>query len=210
MTNTATKTYLVGVIERAIAYYLVEAENARTAADNWQDGQFHDRDDEALESEGPCNVRVRQPDGTWLKLPPSKWETESSAALGAKPYAIATATETCPPSDPDGELLIIRSGETAAAERIIVPADSPLIAGKVYLQLYHGRKDPSEDMDDWGFVGPTFGPLTSVVQTYLTHFRLYGNDGMELWLETRDDMIVWQGSYYGDMSIFIAGRDSRG
>ena len=47
MTNIATKTYLVGVIERAIAYYEVEAEDARTAAENWMDGEFHDRDDEA-------------------------------------------------------------------------------------------------------------------------------------------------------------------
>ncbi len=35
MTNIATKTYLVGVIERAIAYYEVEAEDASTAAENW-------------------------------------------------------------------------------------------------------------------------------------------------------------------------------
>jgi hypothetical protein len=76
MQNTiATKTYLVGVIERAIVYYKVEAEDARTAAENWLDGEFHDSDDEALESEGPCNVRVQQPDGTWVKLPPSEWET---------------------------------------------------------------------------------------------------------------------------------------
>ena len=52
MTNTATKTYLVGVIERAIAYYEVEAEDARTAAENWQEGEFHDRDDEALDPRG--------------------------------------------------------------------------------------------------------------------------------------------------------------
>ena len=70
MTNIAMKTYLVGVIERAIAYYEVEAEDAKTAAENWQDGEFHDSDDEALESEGPCNVRVKQLDGTWVKLPP--------------------------------------------------------------------------------------------------------------------------------------------
>jgi hypothetical protein len=74
MTNTATKTYLVGVIERAIAYYEVNAEDARAAAENWDEGEFHDRDDEALDSEGPCNVRVKQPDGSWVKLPPSQWE----------------------------------------------------------------------------------------------------------------------------------------
>src|SRR3954447_1650420 len=90
MTTNATKTYLVGVIERAIAYYEVEAEDARTAAENWQDGEFHDRDDEALDSEGPCNVRERQPDGSWRKLPPSQWEAEPPAASepAKKPYSV--------------------------------------------------------------------------------------------------------------------------
>jgi len=88
-TNTiATKTYLVGVVERAIAYYTIEAEDARSAAENWQEGEFHDRDEEALESEGPCNVRVKQPDGTWLKLPPSDWEAEPPPVPGPKPYSV--------------------------------------------------------------------------------------------------------------------------
>jgi hypothetical protein len=90
MTNTATKTYLVTVIERALAFYKVEAADARTAAENWQDGEFHDRDDEALDSEGPCNVREKQPDGTYLKLPPSEWEPAppSGSKAGTKPYSV--------------------------------------------------------------------------------------------------------------------------
>ncbi len=90
MTNIETKTYLVGVIERAIAYYEVEAEDASTAAENWQDGEFHDRDDEALESEGPCNVRVEQPDGTWMKLPRSEWEDAPPVGGNPlkKPYSV--------------------------------------------------------------------------------------------------------------------------
>jgi len=90
MTKTATKTYLVGVIERAISYFEVEAEDARTAAENWQDGEFHDRDDEALEAEGPCNVREEQPDGTWLKVPSSVWEAIPTAASDSarKTYSV--------------------------------------------------------------------------------------------------------------------------
>ena len=90
MTKTATKTYLVGVIERAISYFKVEAQNARTAAENWQEGEFRDRDDEALESEGPCNVREEQPDGTFLMLPSSQWQaipTEGGDSA-RKPYSV--------------------------------------------------------------------------------------------------------------------------
>jgi hypothetical protein len=73
MTNYATKTYLVGVIERAVAYYNVKAEDARAAAQAWEEGEFYDRNDEALSSEGPCNVRERLP-GKWRKVPKSEWE----------------------------------------------------------------------------------------------------------------------------------------
>jgi hypothetical protein len=90
MTKTATKTYLVGVIERAISYFEVEAEDARTAAENWHDGKFRDRDDEALEAEGPCNVREKQPDGTFLMLPRSQWEAVPTAGseFAKKPYSV--------------------------------------------------------------------------------------------------------------------------
>ena len=40
-----------------------------------------DRDDEALDSDGPCNVCERQPDGTWMLLPPSDWEPEPRSGV---------------------------------------------------------------------------------------------------------------------------------
>jgi hypothetical protein len=89
MTNTATKTYLVSVIERTIAYYEVEAENARAAAENWSDGDFYDRDDEALDTEGPTIVRERQPDGTWRRVPSSEWEDEPPSVAAVAPQLLA-------------------------------------------------------------------------------------------------------------------------
>jgi len=90
MTKTAAKTYRVGVVERAISYYDVEAIDARTAAANWGEGEFKDRDAEALETEGPCSVRERQPDGTFLKLPKSQWEAVPAADKdsGKKLYSV--------------------------------------------------------------------------------------------------------------------------
>ena len=90
MTTTATKIFYVGIIERAITYYEVEAEDARTAADNWQNGEFWDRDDEALDAEGPCSVRELQPDGSWLDVPETEWEaTADSGGLPWKqPYSV--------------------------------------------------------------------------------------------------------------------------
>jgi hypothetical protein len=90
MTDTATKTYQVTVIERALAFYEVEAEDARTAAEHWSDGEFEGRDDEVLDTEGPCSVRERQPDGTWRKVPESQWREEPPPASrgGLKPYSV--------------------------------------------------------------------------------------------------------------------------
>jgi hypothetical protein len=97
--------------------------------------------------------------------------------------------------------------------KVTSPAESPLlvatgtrlVSGKIYLRLYHGRTDPDQEMDDWGFVGPIFGPLTCCVITYCNTFRMYGESvHHELWLDRHDDMLVWDTSYYGDMEIFVA------
>ena len=93
---------------------------------------------------------------------------------------------------------------------LLVPKGTPLATGKMYLRLYHGRNDPEQQMDDWGFVGPTFGPLSSYVHTYCSTFRIYGyRDTSEVWLDKHDDMIHWDGCFYGDMEVFIAGTDDK-
>jgi hypothetical protein len=93
---------------------------------------------------------------------------------------------------------------------LFVPRGTPLVPGKMYLRLYHGRTDPRQEMDDWGFVGPTFGPLSCYVHTYCCTFRIHGDcDTSEVWLEKHDDMIRWDGCFYGDMEVFIASNDDR-
>jgi hypothetical protein len=74
-----TRTFRVAVIERALAYYEVEAESPRDAAESWADGEFYDCDDEALDTEGPTIVRERHPDGTWRRVPPSEWQDPPEA-----------------------------------------------------------------------------------------------------------------------------------
>ena len=92
----------------------------------------------------------------------------------------------------------------------LVPVGTPLIPGKLYLRLFHGRTDPDQEMEEWGFAGPTFGPLGGYWQTYCATFRLYGEDGGELWFDTLDDMIVYDGRYYGDLELFIASTGAEG
>jgi len=94
----------------------------------------------------------------------------------------------------------------AAPTPLLIPKGTPLAPGKMYLRLIHGRIDPAHEMDDWGFDGPTFGPLSSYVQTYCSTFRIHAEwYTQELWLDMCDDMIRWDGCFYGDMEVFMAG-----
>jgi len=93
---------------------------------------------------------------------------------------------------------------------LLVARGTLLAPGKMYLRLYHGRTDPDQQMDDWGFDGPTFGPISCYVQTYCGTFRIYGEDHIsEVWLETQDDMIRWDGCFYGDLEVFLANTKDR-
>jgi len=72
----------------------------------------------------------------------------------------------------------------------------------LYLKLFHGRKDPSQNMNDWGSDGPIFGPLNFVHTVYASHIylRTHRSESHELWMH--DDMIFYDGIYYGDWSVF--------
>jgi len=93
---------------------------------------------------------------------------------------------------------------------LLVANGTALTPGKMYLRLYHGRTDPDEEMDDWGFVGPTFGPLSCYMHTYCCTFRIHAECGTEeIWLDKFDDMICWDGCFFGDMEIFTAGANDK-
>ncbi len=47
----------------------------------------------------------------------------------------------------------------------------------LFLRLYHGRKSPDEEMQQWGPDGPTFGPLKYVHAAYLSTMQIGFLDG---------------------------------
>lgn len=78
----------------------------------------------------------------------------------------------------------------------------------MYLSLFHGRKDPKQEMDDWGEDGPMFGPLLSVGITYNSTICLMTPDGDLTGplcpgdvLCFKGDMLYYDGMYYGDWSV---------
>ena len=77
----------------------------------------------------------------------------------------------------------------------------------LYLKLFHGRKDPNQDMEDWGFDGPVFGPIQYAHVVYHHHVAMqgYATGGppvWEGWLEWVGDLLYYDGAYYGDWSVF--------
>lgn len=70
---------------------------------------------------------------------------------------------------------------------------------ELVLKLLHGRHRPDEVLHDWGFDGPTLGPLSSVSLTYGAIEICTGNECFDLPLV--DGLAHYDGEFYGDMSI---------
>jgi len=68
------------------------------------------------------------------------------------------------------------------------------------LHLYHGRKTPDENLEDWGEDGPSI-KIVLFVWTY-SSLRIWRTvDGDFEWLDVKDDLIFYNGVYYGDFEI---------
>lgn len=74
----------------------------------------------------------------------------------------------------------------------------------LYIKLFHGRKDPGQDMDDWGSDGPIFGPYCFIHTVYASRLYMGRHRCQSHELEMHDDMIGYDGVYYGDWSVFTA------
>ena len=72
----------------------------------------------------------------------------------------------------------------------------------LYIRLFHGRTDPNQDMDEWGFDGPVLGPYQFIHTTYASHVKLGRSDGDCDELLVHEDMLYYDGCYYGDWSVF--------
>ena len=72
----------------------------------------------------------------------------------------------------------------------------------VYVRLFHGRTDPGQSMDDWGTDGPVFGPYEFAHTTYGTHLKLGKPDSDCDELFAYEDLLYYEGAYYGDWSVF--------
>ena len=71
----------------------------------------------------------------------------------------------------------------------------------VYLHLFHGRNHPDDDLDDWGFDGPSLGPFDAIQTTYFTHIRPIIDHDSPGDFRFEEDCFVWRGKFYGDWYV---------
>lgn len=73
----------------------------------------------------------------------------------------------------------------------------PDVKKGVYLELLHGRKRPSELLEDWGTDGPIFGPYPFIHTTYAATIRMGDLDMLVI----IKDLVYYNGIYYGDWTV---------
>ncbi len=125
------------------------------------------------------------------------------------------------------ELIDNRAVDQARAAIARVAPDGADIG--LYLHLFHGRRDPSDNLDEWGIEGPTIGPLASLHVTFMCDISfatapevmeryfpaviadwqargLANADGplCEWNFPIVDDLVAYDGVYYGDWAVFLA------
>jgi len=92
-----------------------------------------------------------------------------------------------------------QTGTTIMPEPYMVIAPNP----GMYIELFNGRKDPDKILDDWGEVGPIFGPLCFAHSTYANDIKLGFDDMDEKRLLYVGDCVYYNGVYYGDVNVFF-------
>ncbi len=73
-----------------------------------------------------------------------------------------------------------------------------------YLALFHGRFDPRQNMDSWGFDGPVIGPVKWVHTTYGTEMKvcLKEEEDFSVLIPIVEGCASFDGKYYGDWEVY--------
>lgn len=88
----------------------------------------------------------------------------------------------------------------------------------LYLGLFHGRHAPTEQLNGWGFDGPTIGPLKWCHTTYAFDIKIefedvadaveyFGIEQYQFEMTVNGDLLMFNGMYYGDWTVYYVGPD---
>lgn len=100
----------------------------------------------------------------------------------------------------------------AANETVPLYGHKPKKPG-LYLGLFHGRHEPQQPMNGWGFDGPAIGPLKWCHTTYATDIKIefedqndavayFGVAEEQFEMMINADLLVFGGKYFGDWTVY--------
>jgi hypothetical protein len=74
----------------------------------------------------------------------------------------------------------------------------------VYINLFHGRTDPHEELEDQGTSGPVIGPVN--ISMIYGEFKIHDSEDWSdfEFVHQYEDMIFHDGVYYGEFEIWTA------
>lgn len=89
----------------------------------------------------------------------------------------------------------------------------------LYLGLFHGRREPREQMNGWGFDGPAIGPLKWCHTTYAFDIKIefenaadavayFGIAQDQFEVSVDADLLVYDGMYYGDWTVYYVPSEN--
>lgn len=104
-------------------------------------------------------------------------------------------------------------------EKVLIQSEMP--GHKLWLNLSHGRTDPKQDMDGWGFnhnecdnyTGPLRADVFLVVAEgikAITYHKTETGRWDEVLVPFVEDLLFFEGNYYGDYSVDNDGQVAHG
>ncbi len=78
-----------------------------------------------------------------------------------------------------------------------------------YITLLHGRKTPSEEMNENGLQGPTFGPYQEIYSIYNRELMFLDHYSQSNRFHVVDGLIYYDGIYYGDWVVLCKPKKNQ-
>ena len=97
----------------------------------------------------------------------------------------------------------LRHGDECTVKEVL------LKDGFLYMGLFHGRRNPNQDLNGWGSEGPVVGPFSKIIVEDFNKITLIGEDGTQYQLKVVEDLVYIDGTYYGDVTIFTKKRSEK-
>lgn len=142
-------------------------------------------------------------------------QPKSQVILDKGRWAHCTYASTLRTGEEDGSELMFTSNPSTLSDFIVM---SEVPGQWLHLIITHGRYDPAEEMDDWGFDHDSHPAFASHPKAHAIHQK---EDGVYLltfnhpakpkleFIPLVEGLLFYKGAYYGDWSFSLTAPEPR-